>query len=294
MKMYRRLTFGLTAASVFLWTLSASSSLQQGGSPVTPPSQDFIGPYNQPVYESSDELLHMGVHYIPQNPEVHLISEYVSPAGLKKIPAVVKTSFWPTCARPIGNGVLLVAGKNRRTGATIIEVWTLNPPTLSPAETPGAPPTLKAGSVADINPVYSGNEAGKSLVRQAMRHRGVSNGVIIQFDDSRDLYTLNTDTAAMSPIASPDATRAANLGCWHTPLLSKNTDGGCRELVNGGYVYMFGVRVGCVPDDDVNQPVCLMLFDNDKNGTLDAFQTLASDQWIAAYGNPNTWVLEFF
>jgi len=188
--------------------------------------------------------------------------------------------------RPLSNGVVLVAGKNRRTGATIIEVWTLNPPTLSPASTPGAPPTLTPGSVADMNPVYSGNEAGKKLVRKAFSHRGVPGSALIQFDDSRDVYALNTVTSAMTPVASPDATRAASLGCFHAPLLSQADRTGSHELVQGGYVYEY--RVSGLARDT---PSILHLLDNDKNGTIDEVQSLSAQQWTAAgYSDAAMWV----
>jgi len=191
---------------------------------------------------------------------------------------------------PISNGVVLVAGKNRRTGATIIEVWTLNPPSLSPASAPGTPPTLIPGSVADINPVYSGNEAGKLVVRKAMRHRGVPGGAIIQFDDSRDIYALNTATAAMTPIASPDATRAASLGCLHAPPLSQADRAGSGELVKGGYVYEFGVS-GLSRET----PSILHFLDRVKNGTIEGVKTLSAQQWTAAgYANSSAWVQHDF
>ena len=59
-----------------------------------------------------------------------------------------------------------------------------------------------------LNPVYSGNEAGKKLVRRAFSHQGVPGGAIVPFDDSRDIHALTTWIAARTPDASPDATRA--------------------------------------------------------------------------------------
>jgi hypothetical protein len=280
-----------TAAVLSIWTLGASSTTMQSSPVVTPPSRDFISPGGATgVYHSSDNLLHMSVLYFPQDPQIYLISIHTELAGARKMQSIIKTSFWPTCVRPISNGVVLVAGKNRRTGATVIEVWTLSPPTLSAASTPSTPPTLNPGSIADINPVYSGNEAGKLLVRKAMPHRGVPGGAIIQFDDSRDLYALNTVTAAMTPIASPDATRAASLGCFHAPILSQKLAAGSGELVQGGYVYEF--RVQGLPS---GTPSTVHFLDSDKNGTIDELRTLSAQQWTAAgYANSSAWVQHDF
>jgi len=259
----------------------------QGGAAVQPPPKDMSGRiFGSSVFGSEDGLFQIRAIYDSQVPEIVINTGYRSPTGYRKHFSTIKTSFWPTCVRPISNGVVLVAGKNRRAGATIIEVWTLNPPSLSPASTPGTPPTLISGSVADINPVYSGNEAGKLLVRKAMPHRGVPGGAIIQFDDSRDVYALNTATAAMTPIASPDATRAASLGCLHASQLSQADRAGSRELVQGGYVYEF--RVSGLSRDT---PSILHFLDSDKNGTIEGVQTLSAQQWTAAgYANAAMWV----
>jgi hypothetical protein len=268
-----------------------AQAVPQVGSPVTPPSQDFLGSsVSVSVHKSADRLLHLTTLYIPQNPEVYLTSVYSPPSGAKKVGSTIKTSFWPTCVRPIANGMVLVAGKNRRSGATVIEVWTMNPPTLFPASTPGGQPTLVPGSIADINPVYSGNEAGKLLVRQALPHRGVPGGAIIQFDDSRDLYALNTASGVMTPIASPDATRAASQGCFHAPLLSQTTGGAAAELVQSGYVYEFRIRGAAN-----NIPSRVQFFDSDKNGSIDAMHTLTIQEWTAAgYANSSAWVQHDF
>ena len=286
------LCFGLlTVATILLWGRPAPSTLQQNGSPVTPPSQDFKSRSSgNRVFRSADGLLHLTTSYIPHNPEVYLKSTYSPPSGAKKVESTIKTSFWPTCVRPIANGMVLVAGKNRRSGATVIEVWTMNPPTLFPASTPGGQPTLVPGSIADINPVYKGNEAGKLLVRKALPHRGVPGGAIIQFDDSRDLYALNTASGVMTPIASPDATRAASLGCFHAPLLSQTNRDAAGELVQGGYVYEFGIRGAAN-----NIPSRVQFFDSDKNGSIDAMHTLTIQEWTAAgYANSSAWVQHDF
>lgn len=281
----------LAAATLALLALAVGAAAQQGSAQVTPPSQDFVGSAaGVKVYRSPDALLHMRAHYIPHNPEIQLTSIHSHPSGTKKIPAVIKTAFWPTSVRPIDNGLVLVCGKNRRNGATIIEVWTLHPPTLSAASTPGAPSTMIPGSIADINPVYSADEAGKRLVRRAIPQYGVSGGAIIQFDDSRDVYALNISTAVMTPVASPDATRALSLGCTHAPLLTQTGGAAASELVQGGYVYEFRVR-----ESAGDAPSRLMFLDLDKNGTIDSLQTLTTNQWTAAgYADPSVWVARDF
>jgi hypothetical protein len=88
-----------------------AQAVPQVGSPVTPPSQDFLGSsVSVSVHKSADRLLHLTTLYIPQNPEVYLTSVYSPPSGAKKVGSTIKTSFWPTCVRPIANGMVLVAG----------------------------------------------------------------------------------------------------------------------------------------------------------------------------------------
>ena len=105
-------------------------------------------------------------------------------------------SFWPTCATPIGEGRLAVAGK-KRNGDTIIEVWTFRLPRLMQ--------TLEGlvmlpQSLESKELVYEESSASRDMVMGIFPNPNDVDRFFVQYFSSRDVYDLfwNLDNPTQS------------------------------------------------------------------------------------------------
>ncbi|MDF1799606.1 MAG: hypothetical protein P1V81_10550 [Planctomycetota bacterium] len=189
--------------------------------------------------------------HLPQSPSI---------AGKTQVNRKYTTSFWPTAIA--GSGLeLFVAGRDF-SGDTIIERWTFEAPT--------SPPT-QAVALRRHEPVrlYADDVAGRRDVIELAVMVGLPSDLLAQFDDSRELWKLNTPSGAWTKLASPTDGSVLVvpelLSDW--PLFHVR-----RHASEGGF-YTLGH-----PWNDVS----ITMVDGDLDGVLDECRVLSTEQWHAA------------
>jgi hypothetical protein len=176
--------------------------------------------------------------------------------------------YWPTAVEAVASGKLVVAGKERA-GDTRIEVWTTRAPlVVQPAPGSSGTTKLQGQGLDNIDVVYDDQVSGKDIVRGIVNQRGLTNSVLLQFHDSRVLYSLRWD--AMPGVLTSVLTPSAQ------PALSGDFDsyaGGNHQTA--GYVYVFSNL------EDLGLTPWLVLTDSNRDGTIDTSEVLTSAQYIS-------------
>jgi hypothetical protein len=192
--------------------------------------------------------------------------------------------YWPTSLVQLDSLKLAVAGKSRRNGNTIIEVWTFATPTVSVVHTPGHESTIVGGSLETVEEVYNETTAGRALVQRMMPMWGSAHTrLLVQFVDSKDVYSLDAVTGQVALLASP----TSKPGAFQINLLSSVQACDAGELVTGGYVYRFRL----IPPPAGGQPSNVLLRDVDKDGVIETFELITSSEFAQrGYEDGATWV----
>lgn len=184
------------------------------------------------------------------------------------------TRFWPTEVSGAGPGKLAVAGKDMRTGNTVIEVWEFTLPNPFPA--PYIDPASGQTVYPDINVpitsrkvVFDEQTSGKNLVWAMFPHHATNNHLLVQFWDSRDLYTLDLQNGALTLVLSP----TQNQGVPQEPSLANDyVDRWSARHATQGYVYFLSPKGNKALD-------LLVLFDLDLDGQIDEHRTLTRQEF---------------
>lgn len=170
---------------------------------------------------------------------------------------VLAVGFWPTAAEVVAPNKIIVSGKERNSGDTRIEVWTVPKPLMSfPAA--GGAPVLHPQSVSNIDVVYEAAVAGRDMVKAMLRVRGKPSSVFVQFYDSRDLYEMDWGTSPypMVLILSAASEPALAIDDYDTYLA------GDHKVK--GYVYVFGA------EGTLGLTSPLVFFDSNRDGVIDS------------------------
>jgi hypothetical protein len=180
-------------------------------------------------------------------------------------------SFWPTAAARIDvDGLhLLVAGKRPSNSRTVIELWTLDLVSL---------PDENTDATVAKSTVYDANQQGKRVVRFMDPMPGTAQHAILQFDDSRDLYSLDASTGVFQVIYTVQ--QVPKLGLDSLSRLWT------AEHPTAGFVY------GIEDDASVSDDGGVLLYDSDKDGDLDSWEDLEPADWDEKVGNV-PWVQQF-
>lgn len=175
------------------------------------------------------------------------------------------TAFWPTEVCGFGVDKVCVAGKTV-TGKTRIQLWTLD----SSGDL-GEPYTNSSGVIkypetflpvlSKVN-LYDAWQPGRQLVRTMFQNYGTPGKLFVQFDDSRDLWQLDTSSGVMVTV----------LTTGQQPLLERDFSDRWSAHHTQGFMYAWDWR-----------GEILLLFDQDLDGVLDPAATrhLTGDQWYA-------------
>ena len=165
-------------------------------------------------------------------------------------------SYWPTAVVAMSATELIVAGYDRR-GITRIERWDVTLPSI--VIDAGGKEHLRTFAVARSE-VLLLREAGKGAVCVLEINRGATRSVLLQFWDSRDIYSLDIDTATLALQVS--ATQQA--GVLSLPQLA---DAYLFQVWSGdhislGYTYILMNMEG--------RKMPIALFDGDRDGMIDS------------------------
>lgn len=253
--------------------------------PAKPPSI-LDGPaVYKTLYRSPDRLLVSGVTWDLAGRKVLIRSLQLVPGGPDiKSTAKFPVRYWPTCASRVADSTLCVAGKSPRTGNTIVEVWTVTTPTVSAA----GPSTVELNSVEEV---YNASASGREDIKQILPHfgpNGFDHTVLLWFEQSREVWSLNLETSACTRIASP----ATVVGqTWlSAPYLADATRGWSGVESGAGYVYVFDKRAGDLPME-ASQPSVLVLRDSARDGVIESATLYAASDLISAGWNQSAhWV----
>lgn len=204
--------------------------------------------------------------------------------------------YWPTEVAYFGANKILVAGKRDARGKhkTVIEIWEFDQvgdvPAIVTDEYGRQSYTPFSVPILSKTVVYDAAAAGRDMVRTMFRFEGTAGSVLIHFWDSNDLYSLDTSTQAVELVLAS----AIGSGAEVQPALANPyTDRWSAEHNTHGYIYVL-VADQNTPEG-VHDP--LVLYDGDKNGTLDpgTSTTVSDSNWASqGFGSANQYVRFFF
>lgn len=203
--------------------------------------------------------------------------------------------YHPTVTSALGDDRVVVAGANAL-GETIIEVWSLEWPAAMPS--PYIDPLSGLDSVAVARPelssvdlLYSDDIPGMQHVRAIVGMKSDQvpgfTGVLVQFDDSRDVYAFSLDANAPPVlVASPNSGAGALLVIPELSQLDYDVFGGSSAPPHG-YVYLLGVG-------RTTGETLVALIDGDKNGVIDSSTLINASQWESqGWSNANNMLEEW-
>ncbi len=187
------------------------------------------------------------------------------------------TAFWPTEVASLGGNRLAVAGKARRTGHTVLHVWTMDPPSSIP------PPGVEVGTgetlfpelaliVTDRDLVYDAAVPGRGLVQFMFANHGAPDEIFVQFWDSRDLYLLDMNTNDLSLVLSSSRGHGVP---WVAALANDYEHRFSADHSAQGYVYVMAPAY----ESSDSAPDTLVLIDADRDGDLDSWRTYDEDAY---------------
>ncbi|MBL8862417.1 MAG: hypothetical protein JNK02_10445 [Planctomycetes bacterium] len=210
--------------------------------------------------------------------------------------------YYPTACCVIDNESIVVAGK-ADDGQTIIELWTLAWPSPMPApivntQTGVSSVNVALPSIAARTELYKANIVGRVLARNMCglrRASGSTENLLVQFDDSSDLLSLNLSTKVLTFVAGSTASGGV-LGIL--PLSADQDYLQFGDRITGaetGYSYTFGVSRGgsCMLVEDPNF-ASLILLDSNRDGVIDGTRQYTNAQrsaggWTNLVNFANYW-----
>jgi hypothetical protein len=224
---------------------------------------------------SQDELRGEAFHSMSER-EVHFLWLYKGSQGQNWMSYQDESvSFWPTEVATYGENQILVAGRDPVSGQSIVERWTLTPP--SPMPLARVDPTT--GEI--VEPYIAVKIASKDLVlrsdlgtiRSVFRLQGTASTVLLHFWESKELYTFDLGSGELKrlfiPVADPDDP--------DVPVLPELTvvHGGRWSATHTveGHLYMLGGI-----DDDATS---LILADVDLDGKIDTQGAVTIEEFWA-------------
>ncbi len=239
-------------------------------------------------YVNADGTLAMRVSHDLANRKVRIKHHYfydVPARRAQTLETIESTPYWPTCTMPFANGKFLVGGKSPRTGNTILELWTATPPIAPVIGAAGQSTEFKAGSISDKRELYNATAAGRDIVTRLqpmLVQQGQPTHVLVQFDDSRDIYALDVAQETMVLVASP----TSHPNCLTVSLLARDLVSQIRHHQNQGYLYIYS-KSGA-PDSETSIAI---LRDTNMDSVIDGLSTYTLPQYRAAgYSDPSVWL----
>lgn len=174
-------------------------------------------------------------------------------ATAKQVEAV---SYWPTAVVALSATELIVTGYDRR-GITRIERWDVTLPSI--VIDVGGKEHLRTVAVARSE-VLLLLETGKEAVCVLEINRGAARSVLMQFWDSRDVYSLDIDTTTLAlQVSATQQSGVLSLPQLADAYLFQVWTG---DHISHGYTYILMNVEG--------RKMPIALFDGDRDGTIDS------------------------
>lgn len=187
-------------------------------------------------------------------------------------------TYWPTDVCILDADTIYVAGKGAQ-GHTLIERWefsgggavalpvgAVDPQTGQMVYTWDLPVRTAVATVLDTT------NAANDTVRVMFKNPALANRLFVQFHSTRDLYSLNTATGALTLVlgVSSGTNPEPNLATAYDMYWS-------ADHTTFGYVYVFQ-RITLLPGQTVKVPA-LVLQDTNRDGRIDAHFTVDTATW---------------
>lgn len=181
-------------------------------------------------------------------------------------------SFYPTDVDILGENVMIVGGKGNTDNA-IVEMLYFRWPTGVTSAAPGAPVVLPShtGSVRSLE-VDTVGKRGVRFVLGILGNQPAFHS-LVQFEDSRDLYSLNLFDGSHSLVASA-STSAGSVG-FVPELNDDHLQCWKADHITYGYVYVFGFW----DNDEPGDPSTLVFVDSDRDGSPEIHMLIAPGDW---------------
>jgi hypothetical protein len=249
-------------------------TLLLAGSPDLDPHA-FVVAVDDPLIEATARLLQRGVEIRYEHASV--------PRECRDVfgTHTYAMDYRPTALDWINARLLCVGGRNPVTGDTLLEAWSFDPPRLVHTRSGGE---IRADNRTSVVRLYEGDALGREGVQGIVRFPGhAAPTALVQFKDSRDLFTVDMSTGAMRLAASPGSSGAALID---SRLADDWPWFDVRTHVSLGHVVILR-KGGCdIPDDP--ERTLLLLFDLDRDGVLD--RAGGYREWEEArMSNPYCW-----
>lgn len=178
----------------------------------------------------------------------------------------IALDYFPTRAIFLSDGRLCVAGKRGR-GATTLDLLEIVPPSRV-QDLYTLPRNLDASATKSVTTVFEARQVGQDMVRLVNENMTNPDWLFVQFWDSRDLYSLDLTSGAVTLVASPTAQGSA----IHAPSLVVDYSViNRRDHIRSGYLYIMALESGGAP--------IVVLVDSDRDGVLDDCLELTAGEW---------------
>ncbi len=183
--------------------------------------------------------------------------------------------------------LMFVAGRGPR-GDTVIEEWKYlrdgaNAPSPGGISgSPGSPAGVwQVPPRKTVTELFRERTLGLDTVTVMFPLRGISNRLLIQFFDSKDIYVLDAQSKVFTKIASPVAPPSGSTWIHEPNLTLEFTSKLSGEMATDGFLYLMGINAW-----GAALPVqCVVLKDGNKDGTIDGIQCLSSTQYNSSGWN---------
>lgn len=235
----------------------------------------------------------------PQPPEAHWADSQYEWATDDQ---VFTTRHYPTASCVVSGSMVVVCGKTD-SGDTLIESWLLAWPSPMPAPSTNVQTGVTSVGIAlpslgARTELYKATVIGRALVRNVTslrRSMGAPQHLVLQFDDSNDIYSLDLATKTLTLLGS-SSSPGGSLGVLPLTsgqdcLLFGNKIGGSET----GYSYTFAeTRWGSSMAVEDPNFVTMVLVDSDRDGVIDNVRQYTNaqrkaDGWTELVNFANYW-----
>jgi hypothetical protein len=261
-------------------TAVADDSSTLPDEPEERPPGFYARTFGMEFYESKADKFSVRAIHGANESSLRIVSYHaVVPGHPEKFSEIVPTKFWPTDITKLSESKLAVGGMVPENGHSIIEVWRFDPPRAK-ADAPGEWVPAKLSTVERI---YDERSKDRHVVNSMMpMWGGPVEALLVGFRNSADLYSIDAQHRCRLVASAKDIP-----GVVHAPFLSHVSSGGARELVDGGYVYLF-TDEGAT---DFGEWTQFFIEDTNRDGVIDRARTLTPKEYAEqGYDRTDAWV----
>ena len=218
----------------------------------------FLSSYDNLTASVACSMLEREV-YLSWNRDYSLVDPQFRPRSSTQVELL---NYWPTDATRFAEDEIAIAGMTVK-GKNVVAIWKFSldedllDPTVDPVTQLTTYPSIHIPTVSRQRVYHSFPLPGHGEIRAIFKNLGREESLILQFQESRDLYDLDVATGSLQPLLS--ATQLPSLSApWSDRWSTHHAD--------LGHVYVFVRRA---PTNEL-----LALVDGDMDGNPDIGSTI--------------------